>query len=72
MTNWIKQYWAELLVFGTILVVLLIDAAPDYTWINTDCDGIHYTYAAKYMVPAHKTSAPLFLLLGRLFLWLPV
>jgi len=71
MINWIKKYWAELLVFGAIFGVLLVCCTPDFTWINTDCDGIHYTYAAKYMVPAHKTSAPLFLLLGRLFLWLP-
>jgi len=69
--SWIKNYWAELLVFGAIFAVLLIDCAPTMTWINTDSDGIHYTYAAKYLLPAHKTSAPLFLLLGHAFLWLP-
>jgi len=67
----IRKYWPELLVFGVIFGVLLMCCTPNYTWINTDCDGIHYTYAAKYLVPAHKTSAPLFLLLGNLFLRLP-
>jgi hypothetical protein len=71
MTAWIKRYWPELLVFGTIFGILLADCMPAYTWINTDCDGIHYTFAAKYLMPAHKTSAPLFLLLGHLFVQLP-
>ncbi len=71
MTNWIKKYWAELLVFGAIFGVLLLLAAPDMTWINTDSDGVHYVYSAKYLYPAHKTSAPLFLLLGHLFLKIP-
>ena len=71
MVNWIKQYYLELLAFGTIFLGLLICCAPNFTWMNTDCDGIHYTYAAKYLVPSHKTSAPLFLLIEWLFLKLP-
>ena len=67
----LKKYWAELLVFGAIFAVLMIDLAPDITWMNTDSDGAHYVLAAKYMLPAHNTSAPLFLLLGRLFLFIP-
>lgn len=72
MLNFIKRYWAELLVFGAIFGVLLLDCIPDITWINTDCDGPHYIYSAKYLYPAHKTSAPLFLLLGHLFLMIPI
>lgn len=72
MTTFIKKYWAELLVFGAIFAVLMIDLIPDITWINTDCDGPHYIYSAKYLYPAHKTSAPLFLLLGHLFLMIPI
>lgn len=71
MKNWLKKYWAELLVFGAILGTLLLCCAPSATWINTDSDGIHYVYSAKYLYPAHKTSAPLFLLMGHAFLWLP-
>ncbi|GAG00944.1 unnamed protein product, partial [marine sediment metagenome] len=67
----IKKYWIELLVFGAVFAVLIIDLAPSLTWINTDSDGAHYLLAAKYMMTAHNTSAPLFLLLGRLFLFLP-
>jgi len=67
----IKKYWIEILVIGAIFTVLLTDVAPGMTWINTDSDGAHYVLAAKYMTTAHNTSAPLFLLLGRLFLFLP-
>ncbi|KKM96877.1 hypothetical protein LCGC14_1173760 [marine sediment metagenome] len=67
----VKRYWIEILAFGAVFAVLLMDVAPALTWINTDSDGAHYVLAAKYMLPAHNTSAPLFLLLGRLFLFLP-
>lgn len=69
--TFLQNYKWELLTFGAIFTVLLVDCTPDYTWINTDCDGIHYVYSAKYLYPAHKTSAPLFLLIGYLFLKLP-
>ena len=68
---WLKKYLPEIIVFGLIFSVLLICVAPDITWVNTDSDGPHYVLAAKYMVPAHNTSAPLFLLTGRAFLFLP-
>jgi hypothetical protein len=67
----IKRYWAEILVFGSVFAVLMVCNLPNMTWINTDSDGPHYILAAKYLMPAHNTSAPLFLLLGRLFLFLP-
>jgi hypothetical protein len=67
----IKKYWAELLILEAIAGALLLTCIPDITWVNTDCDGPHYIYSAKYLYPAHKTSAPLFLLLGNLFLRLP-
>lgn len=70
--NLVNKYWAEILVIGLISIVLLIDLIPDITWINTDCDGPHYIYSAKYLYPAHKTSAPLFLLLGHLFVKIPI
>jgi len=68
----VKRYWAEILVFLTIGAVLICDLSPGITWINTDSDGAHYILAAKYMTTAHNTSAPLFLLIGRLFLWIPL
>jgi hypothetical protein len=71
LINFIKKYWIELLVLGAIFAVLMIDLTPDITWINTDCDGPHYIYSAKYLYPSHKTSAPLYLLLGHVFLWIP-
>lgn len=67
----IKKYWPEIMVFGAIFGVLLLTNLPGLTWINTDSDGAHYLLSAKYMGVAHNTSAPLYLLLGRLFLYLP-
>jgi hypothetical protein len=69
--NLLKRYWLEILVFGGIAAVLFIDMAPNFTWMNTDSDGMHYVYAAGNLMPAHKGSAPLYLLLGHLFLYLP-
>ncbi|MDD3461623.1 MAG: DUF2723 domain-containing protein [Mesotoga sp.] len=71
MKNWLKSYWPEILVFAGIAAMLLNNTAPDMTWINTDSDGVHYVYAAKYFYVAHKSGAPLFLLLGHLFLQIP-
>ena len=67
-----KQYWAEILTIAIILAITLIDASPSPSWINTDSDGVHYTYASEWLYPAHKGSAPLYLLLGRLFLFIPI
>ena len=71
MIKLLKKYWLELIVFGAIATVMLVNLAPNWTWVNTDSDGAHYTLAAKYMWLAHNTSAPLFLLLGRVFLFIP-
>jgi hypothetical protein len=72
MLKWLKSHWLELVVFGAIAIGYVICCAPNYTWVNTDCDGAHYTYAAKWLFPAHKTSAPLYLLSGHLMLYLPL
>lgn len=69
--KFLKTYYPEIIVFGVILTILLIDAAPAFTWMNTDSDGVHYIYSAKYFYPAHKGSVPLYLLLGHVFLWIP-
>ncbi len=71
MISWLKRYWAELLCFSIVAGVLLNNAAPSPVWINTNSDGIHLTFAAKWFYAAHKTSAPLYLLLGHLFLYIP-
>ncbi len=67
----IKKYLLEILVFGAILAVLLIDLNPDYTFVNKALDSIDYIYAAKYLYVAHQLSYPLYLLVGHLFLMLP-
>lgn len=70
--NWIKYHIPELITFGAIFGITLLLTGYDYTWVNTDCDGIHYVFSAEYLYPAHKTSAPLYLLLGHLFLYIPI
>ncbi len=71
MLQKIKKNWIELVVFGAIFAVLIICASPSPTWINTDSDGIHDLYAAENLFLAHKTSMPLYLLVGHLFVQLP-
>jgi hypothetical protein len=70
--NWIKKYWLEVLIFAGLFFCLLNSLAYDWTWMCTDSDGAHYTLAAKYLTTAHHLSAPLYLLLGRLFLFIPI
>lgn len=67
----IKKHWLELIVFGVILAILIICVAPSATWVNTDSDGIHDTYAAANLYLSHKTSMPLYLLVGHLFTLVP-
>jgi len=72
MIKFIKKYWIELLVFGAIFGGLLVCLSPNITWMSTDSDGAHYILAAKYMTVAHHMSAPLYLLIGHVFLWIPM
>jgi len=62
------RYWSELLVFGVIFTILMIDLAPDYTFMNKAADSIGYIYSAKYLYPSYHSSPPLYLLVSHLFL----
>lgn len=68
----IKRYWLEISVLLILVTVWLVDLSPDITWMSTDSDGAHYLLAAKYLTTAHHMSAPLYLLLGNLFLKIPL
>jgi hypothetical protein len=70
--NWLKKYWLEILVFGVIFGILIIDLNPSYTFINKGLDSIEYIYCAKYLYVSHQMSPPLFLILGHFFLMLPI
>ena len=72
MFQLIKKYWLEILTIGLIFGVLLIDCAPNMTWINTCSDGVHYTYSAENLLPSHKSSAPLYLLIAHLWVQMPI
>jgi hypothetical protein len=70
--TFIRKYWLEVLTIGAIFAGLLICNNPDMTWINTDSDGAHYILAAKYLTTAHHMSQPLYILIGNLFLRIPL
>ena len=72
MINWLKKYWPELVTFGGIFAILLNDLAPNFTFVNKAADSIGYIYSAQYLYPSFHTSAPLYLLLGHVFMWLPL
>jgi len=67
----LKQFLPELLVFGCVLAVLLIDLNPDFTFINKAADSIGYIYSAQYLYPSYHTSPPLYLTVSHFFLMLP-
>ena len=72
MINWLKKYWVEIIVFGVIFAILLNDLAPNFTFMNKAADSIGYIYSAQYLYPSFHTSAPLYLLLGHVFMWIPL
>lgn len=66
------QYWPEILAFSVIGLVTLNAVSPNLTFFNMAADGPAYVMSAKYLYPAHHTSAPLYLLLGHLFTLIPI
>jgi hypothetical protein len=72
LSNFLKRYWLELVVFGVILAILMIDMAPNWTYMDKAADSIGYAYSAQYFYPAYHTSAPLFLILGHFFMLIPI
>lgn len=71
MIKFIKNCYPELLVFGFIAAILMIDLNPDYTFMNKAADSIGYAYSAKYLYPSFHTSPPLYLLISHFFLKIP-
>ena len=69
---WLKANWIELVVFGVILAILMVDMAPNWTFMDKAADSIAYAYSAQYFYPAFHTSSPLFVILGHFFMLIPV
>lgn len=69
--DWIKKHIWEVIIFGFVFGVLMIDLNPDFTFINKAADSIGYIYSAEYLYPSYHTSPPLYLLVSHLFLMLP-
>jgi hypothetical protein len=66
-----KKYWLEILVFSILAICFFVALSPNLTWMHVDSDGAEYVMDATYFYPAHHTSAPLYLVLGHLFLQIP-
>lgn len=67
----IKKYIPEIVIFGFIFAILMVDLTPDFTFMNKSLDSIEFTFGAKYFYTTHQMSVPLYLLLGHLFLMIP-
>ena len=70
--DWLKKYYPEIIVFGVILAILMVDMAPSWTFMDKAADSIAYAYSAQYFYPAFHTSSPLFVILGHFFMLIPV
>ena len=72
LRNKLIKYLPEIIVFAGIFAVLLNDLAPNFTYMDKAADSIGYVYSATYLYPSFHTSAPIFLLLGHIFMWIPI
>lgn len=71
VAGFFKKYWLEILVFSLLAICFLVCLSPNLQWMMVDSDGPEYVMDATYFYPAHHTSAPLYLVLGHLFLQIP-
>ncbi len=71
VNSWLRKYWAEIIVFGFILAIFMIDLNPDFTFMCKAADSMGYIYSAHFLYPSYHTSPPLYLLVSHLFLMLP-
>ncbi|MBI1259324.1 MAG: DUF2723 domain-containing protein [Chloroflexi bacterium] len=69
MTHTKSAFWWSLGIFGLIFAVLLATVAPT---IYTLVDSSEYAIGAYTLGIVHAPGYPLYLLLARLFTWLPV
>ena len=64
MMQWLKRHSIEIILLVVCCSYFGIMAAPDMSWINTDCDGSTYLASAKYLTPSHPSGAPLYNLIN--------
>ncbi len=71
--NFLKRPWLLFLVaFGGALLVYWLTLASDLTWANNGLDGGELIAAAVTLGVPHPPGYPTYVLLGKLFSWLPV
>lgn len=57
---------------GTAFVVYMLTLAPDLSWANHSVDGGELITAAATLGVPHPSGYPTYVLLGKLFTWLPI
>lgn len=60
MREFIKRYWAAILVLVLSCAYFVSMVAPDITWTNVDCDSMHYLSGATNIVVTPTQGAPLY------------
>ncbi len=66
------RYWPEITIFASVLGLLLIDTVPALSWMQVNSDVGANILAAKYFYPEHGSGEPLNVILGHLFLYIPI
>jgi hypothetical protein len=72
ITKFIRRHFPPLALLLTLSTAYLLTLAPGLTWANNGSDGGDLVSAAYTNGIPHPTGYPTYLLLARLFQWMPV
>jgi len=70
--QWLKRHSVEILLLVACCTYFGAMAAPDMSWVNTDCDGPTYLSSAKYLTISHPSGAPLYNLINAVVVRIPI
>ena len=72
MMQWLKKHSIEIILLVVCCSYFGAMAAPDMSWVNTDCDGPTYLTSAKYLTISHPSGAPLYNLINAVAVRIPI
>lgn len=67
----LKRYWIAITVLIVACGYFLWMAAPDYTWVNVDCDSFHYISGAENLVVTPSQGSPFYNIVNIILVRLP-
>jgi hypothetical protein len=70
--QWLKKHSIEIILLVACCTYFGAMAAPDMSWVNTDCDGPTYLSSAKYLTISHPSGAPLYNLINAVAVRIPI